>query len=255
VRRSEAPFLALEIAWLRAAELPKLTRIEELLAAGATAAGPPAAAPGARGDRAAAAPGTRQRAGRPTPEARAESPPAARAPAPRPAEPAAPAGEPDDGDGFEFARPGPASTAPSPEASDSARRAADLCTAFDEELARRKPPLAAHLRDVPKEVVGDRLLLHLAQDDEIRHRRLAGADNRRVLDEVARAVGGEPFRWEVHVAGAPVAETAPPEPDEETAAAAPAAAVAGDPAVQRVLELFQGRVEEVEEVGGDDDRP
>jgi DNA polymerase-3 subunit gamma/tau len=41
VRRSETPGLAVEIAWLRAAELPKLIRIEELLAAG------PALGPGA----------------------------------------------------------------------------------------------------------------------------------------------------------------------------------------------------------------
>jgi DNA polymerase-3 subunit gamma/tau len=35
VRRSEAGILAVEIAWLRAAELPKLSRIEEILASGA----------------------------------------------------------------------------------------------------------------------------------------------------------------------------------------------------------------------------
>src|ERR1700761_841571 len=34
VRRSEAGALAVEIAWLRAAELPKLTRVEEILAGG-----------------------------------------------------------------------------------------------------------------------------------------------------------------------------------------------------------------------------
>jgi DNA polymerase-3 subunit gamma/tau len=38
VRRSETGALAVEIAWLRAAELPKLTRVEELLAGGAPAA-------------------------------------------------------------------------------------------------------------------------------------------------------------------------------------------------------------------------
>ena len=41
VRRSEAGTLAVEIAWLRAAELPKLTSIEEILAAGT----PPPTAP------------------------------------------------------------------------------------------------------------------------------------------------------------------------------------------------------------------
>jgi len=44
VRRSEIGGLALEILWLRAAELPKLTRIEELLAGGA----PPTSSPAAK---------------------------------------------------------------------------------------------------------------------------------------------------------------------------------------------------------------
>src|SRR5262249_40329080 len=40
VRRSETGALAVEIAWLRAAELPKLRRVEELLARNAVAAAP-----------------------------------------------------------------------------------------------------------------------------------------------------------------------------------------------------------------------
>ncbi|MEA2195789.1 MAG: polymerase subunit gamma/tau [Solirubrobacteraceae bacterium] len=54
VRRSETGALAVEIAWLRAAELPKLTRIEELLA-GRAGASPESASP-ARPAPAAAAP-------------------------------------------------------------------------------------------------------------------------------------------------------------------------------------------------------
>ncbi len=42
VRRSDSSLLAAEIAWLRAAELPRLTRVEELLAGRAPAAGRPA---------------------------------------------------------------------------------------------------------------------------------------------------------------------------------------------------------------------
>ncbi|HBL28041.1 MAG TPA: hypothetical protein DD490_14490, partial [Acidobacteria bacterium] len=42
VRRSDAGALALEIAWLRAAELPKLLRVEELLAGGGAALPAPA---------------------------------------------------------------------------------------------------------------------------------------------------------------------------------------------------------------------
>ncbi len=71
VRRSETGALAVEIAWLRAAELPKLTRVEELLVAGNVRL---QAAPGATR----AAPGATPRSGpAPAPPVRASAPPAA----------------------------------------------------------------------------------------------------------------------------------------------------------------------------------
>jgi len=77
VRRSDAAGLALELAWLRAAELPKLQRVEELLAG---VPGPAAAAP--------------RRAPRPAPVAVPTSPLAAVPPASAPAPPRpAPAGD------------------------------------------------------------------------------------------------------------------------------------------------------------------
>jgi DNA polymerase III subunit gamma/tau len=76
VRRSDAAVLALELAWLRAAELPKLLRIEELLAGGGGAGA------------ASAAPRARESAAGPI----AALPPAATAPSPRRPQPAA--GEP-----------------------------------------------------------------------------------------------------------------------------------------------------------------
>src|SRR6202166_4716527 len=48
VRRTETGALAIEIAWLRAAELPKLIRVEQLLAGGALAAATPRPAPAAQ---------------------------------------------------------------------------------------------------------------------------------------------------------------------------------------------------------------
>jgi len=58
VRRSESGALAVEIAWLRAAELPKLTRVEELLVAGSVRleAVPAAARPASGASRPAPAP-------------------------------------------------------------------------------------------------------------------------------------------------------------------------------------------------------
>jgi DNA polymerase III subunit gamma/tau len=48
VRRTETGALAIEIAWLRAAELPKLIRVEQLLAGGSLAAAAPRSAPAAQ---------------------------------------------------------------------------------------------------------------------------------------------------------------------------------------------------------------
>src|SRR4029077_11298232 len=112
VRRSDTGALAVEIAWLRAAELPKLTRVEELLTGDAPAAAPrpaPAAAP----------PPARSRAPEPAPRPVATpAPPAAAAP------PAA--------------RPEPIRTAaPSP--------TRDPITALKEEAGRRKSNLGGFL--------------------------------------------------------------------------------------------------------------
>src|SRR3954454_20920943 len=62
VRRSDTGALAVEIAWLRAAELPKLTRIEEILAGGLPAAEAAGNARAAAAPRSAAAPAPQRRA-------------------------------------------------------------------------------------------------------------------------------------------------------------------------------------------------
>ncbi|MEM8961710.1 MAG: DNA polymerase III subunit gamma/tau, partial [Acidobacteriota bacterium] len=85
VRRTEHGHLAAEIAWLRAAELPKVTRIEELLRTGFTAPptgspppsnrggdGPPTSRPGGREARIPAK--TAQHDAKPTPPSRAPEP-------------------------------------------------------------------------------------------------------------------------------------------------------------------------------------
>src|SRR4051794_15355637 len=78
VRRSDTGALAVEIAWLRAAELPKLTRVEELLAGslstGNAEGGRPAAAPRPAAAAPAPAP-SRSRAPEPPPRAAAPPPP------------------------------------------------------------------------------------------------------------------------------------------------------------------------------------
>ncbi|MFL6261467.1 MAG: DNA polymerase III subunit gamma/tau, partial [Thermoanaerobaculia bacterium] len=90
VRRSDTGALAVEIAWLRAAELPKLTRIEELLSGSLPTAEAGSARPAAA-PRAAPAPAPQRRAPEPAPRPAAPpspppAPPRAEA-APRPAAP------------------------------------------------------------------------------------------------------------------------------------------------------------------------
>src|SRR4029077_7612680 len=121
VRRSDTGALAVEIAWLRAAELPKLTRVEELLTGDAPAAAPRPAA-------AAAPPHARSVA--PHPRARSRAPEPAPRPVATPAPP--PSGAPP------AARPQPIRTAaPSP--------TRDPITALKEEAGRRKSNLGGFL--------------------------------------------------------------------------------------------------------------
>src|SRR4051812_9392702 len=118
VRRSDTGALAVEIAWLRAAELPKLIRIEELLAGSLPAEAAGSARPAAATVRAAAPPPAPQRRRAPEPAPRPAAPPP---PAPR-AETAPP-------------RPAPAPSRPS----------GDPITGFKEEAGRRKSNLGGFL--------------------------------------------------------------------------------------------------------------
>jgi DNA polymerase III subunit gamma/tau len=131
VRRSESGALAVEIAWLRAAELPKLTRVEELLVAGNVRL---ESVPGAA--RAASA------SPRPAP-----APPPSRSPAP-----AAPA---------RTAAPPPRPAAPA-----APSRPADPMMVFREEAAKRKQNLGAFL-DAAQEVLfkDGRVIISLASGD------------------------------------------------------------------------------------------
>jgi DNA polymerase-3 subunit gamma/tau len=159
VRRSETGVLALEIAWLRAAELPKLTRVEELLS-GAVAEGRPAAPPG-----------------------RAPSPPPrpVSAPAPPTSSPAAPPA----------ARSEPAAR-PAPQ---RAQPAADPIQAFLEAVSLRKPPFAALLSEAAIALVDGGLRIEVPAEDSLLESRLQQGTYRQVVDEAVAAVWGPGFVW------------------------------------------------------------
>jgi DNA polymerase-3 subunit gamma/tau len=220
VRRSETGALAAEIAWLRAAELPKLTRIEELLAG--TLPAEPAA------QDAAPRPATPPR---PMPPAPAPAPqrsaPAAPAPAPRPEMPRPEAAR------AEASSPRPVVAPPS--------RPSDPVTAFKEEAGKRKQNIGGFL-DAAEELrfADGRIAILCPSGDSYLRTRLEA--NRAVLEESAAAVWGPGTRLDILVGAAAPKAAAEAKP-------APVQQVEQIPTVQAVLDIFKGRIETVEEHG------
>jgi len=222
VRRSDAAALALEIAWLRAAELPKLVRIEALLAGdgpGAAPAEPPA--PAARAPRPAAAP-------RPTPAPRPKA---------APADPPAPTGS-------TTTRPlAPPQAAPPPA---TGTADADPVVRFREELALRRPALAAHFEGAGIALLDGRVEITYPPARTLLASALARPANREAIEAAIGAAFGAGTRWQAREgapdAAAPPAaadQPAPPEP------ARPEPAIHEHPRVQAVLEIFGGVVADV----------
>ncbi len=255
VRRSESGALALEIAWLRAAELPKLVAIEDLLVGKvpAAAAGGGTSAAGGGGGKAAAAGGAPQRdllspparsgggAKRAKP-AKAEKggatssqgKPAEAGPAAAGARPArkaaAPSGPP--------ARP-PAEAAPEP-APEPAKPLDAEVAAFLDQVSRRKQPLAAHLAEADDLVFEEgRLRILAPPGDPWLTKALQRDSNRSVMTAALEAVWGGGADWRL-------VESAAPRPAARASRdEAPPPAVTADPRVQTVLDIFGGTVESV----------
>jgi DNA polymerase-3 subunit gamma/tau len=228
VRRSETGVLAVEIAWLRAAELPKLSRVEEILA-GTVAGAPPAAPESPRqAPRPAAAP--------PPPEPRAErqAPPPRQAASPPPSPPAPP--------------PVRAEPAPPPRPAP----AGDPIQAFLEAVSLRKPPFAALLSDAQIALVDGELQIEVPAEDML-ETRLQQSAYRQVVDEAVAAVWGPGFVWRTVRGAAKKKETSTANGASVVGGASAAGAdrsrVAENPQVQAVLDIFGGRVETVEEHG------
>jgi DNA polymerase-3 subunit gamma/tau len=215
VRRSETGVLAVEIAWLRAAELPKLSRVEEILA-GTVAGAPLTAAPEAPRPAPRPAPAPPQPPPPPPPRQAAPPPPAPPAPPPRPA----PAGDP--------------------------------IQAFLEAVSLRKPPFAALLSDAQIALVDGELQIEVPAEDML-ETRLQQSAYRQVVDEAVAAVWGPGFVWRTVRGAAKKKETSTANGASVVGGASAAGAdrsrVAENPQVQAVLDIFGGRVETVEEHG------
>jgi len=245
VRRSDTGALAVEIAWLRAAELPKLTRVEELLAGGGATALPKAAPAVARSPH----PPT------PSPISHPPSPGRGGATAQNPATQSSeskgvggspsPRGERagERGLGSDSPSPGGVRTpAPRPPLSE-----ADQIQAFLDEVNRRKQSLGALLSEADLSIKEGQLQIATAPDDGILEMRLQQQANRQIVDEAAAAGWGAGAGWRLVRGGGEKSKAAPP----ASAQASPSSAsnVAEIPQVQAVLDIFGGRVEKVEEHG------
>ncbi|MES1245910.1 MAG: hypothetical protein ABUT39_30160, partial [Acidobacteriota bacterium] len=221
VRRSESGALAVEIAWLRAAELPKLRRVEEILAGIDRVPPLPGPLPRSGGEGAKHSPPPRPVPAPVRPPAAAPARPPAAAPAPAPPPPAQP-------------------PAPKPVVN------VDPVQAFLDEVSRRKQPLAAHLSEADGiTFVDGQLTIARMPGDTWLESRLQQAGNRQVLEEAVAAVWGPGTPWRL-VQGS--GERRRQEEEEQTRqAAAATAGVAENPTVQTVLDIFGGKVERVEE--------
>ncbi|HSK76388.1 MAG TPA: hypothetical protein VLQ45_07990, partial [Thermoanaerobaculia bacterium] len=214
VRRSETGALAVEIAWLRAAELPKLTRIEEILAGGATAApSRPAPAPAPRPVAAAPTPAPRpQRAEPPAPAPAAPAPAPVRTPAPAPAAPVA----------ATFSRRDPVGL-------------------FKEEVSKRRQHLAGYL-DAAEDIRYEdgRLIIVAPPGDMILDSRLKQEVNRQVVEEALATIWGPGTGWQLVQSNSRPGAAAPQ-------AQTPRAAEPGakeHPTIQTVLQIFGGEIVE-----------
>lgn len=227
IRRSDAGALALELAWLRAAELPKLVRIEALLAG----AGGDELDPAVTATSSTRPPAPRPAAPRPAGKSAAmavEEPPArpvAAAPGAAPeAPPLPPAPTP--------VKPPASAPEPSPP-----RAAGGSVERFFEELSLRRPTLAGQLAAVECRYDGERLEIVHPAGDSLVASALRRASNRTLLDDVVASVFGAGARWRA-IEGAAAAAGETPTPAEPPVPQA----LAEHPRVQAVLEIFGGSI-------------
>jgi DNA polymerase-3 subunit gamma/tau len=226
VRRSESGILAVEIAWLRGAELPRLSSIEGLLAGG-----PPAAEPAVPGKGA---------------DADADTEPVARRRKAAPAAPsAAPRGEATPS-GAEPPGMDPSPAGPAPGGVET----------FLELVGRRRQVIAAHLADVESlDFTDGCLTLVMPPGDPWLEVALRRDANRQAFEACLEEAFGAGARWRV-VAGA---DKSAPADDSERAATAelqPETATASEsrsddtlehPTVQAALDVFGGTAETIDE--------
>lgn len=198
VRRSELGLLALEIAWLRAAELPKVQRLQDFLSGRSPLPAGPSGNPGQGRGPGPASPGRAE----PSLEARSPTPPArsVRGDLSTPSlEPSARKRETESAP--RAARPtgiadAPASPDPAPADSGSSDSVDMSRTpALLEILGSRRQSLAAHLRKAQMSDAEGVLTIHPSPGNTLLQRALDRKTNREVMDQAVNEVWGPNVRW------------------------------------------------------------
>ncbi len=219
VRRSDSGILAAEIAWLRAAELPKLTQIEDLLAGRPR---PPATKEPVEAKQEAQSSSAPPSVETETASSGSESPRGA--------------DEPKEPKGEDESQIGDGSAATASTASDGCADNRELLERLIEEISRRRQSLAAHIGGIENLALseGELQISEDPADNKWLQKALGRGKNRAILEESLAAVLGDGARWKL------VEVEKPPAPDipaEEKKASDP---LLSHPRVQTALDIFGG---------------
>ena len=222
VRRSEFALLALQLAWLRAAELPKLTRIERILSGGEALTLPT----GSTSD-----PPTEQPTGTPKTE---PSPPLEIVRADQP-------------DILALSRSPSASKSPDPDATQPNHTATasqgtktKTVSAFCSLLGTRRQPLAALFRYAELVYEANQLSIYPQEGDSLLASALQRENNKALLEELLFEVWGPGTNWTL------LAPKKRASPSTEPASKDSQLEAQKDSTVQAVLEVFGGNIQSVQ---------
>ncbi|MCP3958569.1 MAG: DNA polymerase III subunit gamma/tau [bacterium] len=231
VRRSEFAMLALQLAWLRAAELPKLTRIEDLLSGRETSGSStgPDTSQGSGGQGSAAPEPVAPR------PASAHRRAASRPPSPQEAQPAP-----------SLSR-GEAGTKPVPSVREPR---ADVPRAVGQEgigrfsrlLGDRRQGLAALFGSAQLAFEGGRLTIQPQAGDVLLAGALKRETNASLVEDLIRQVWGEDAGWTLLAPGPKVEEV----DNEKESKDDKLRQAQDDPTVQAVLDIFGGNIQSVQ---------
>ncbi len=235
VRRSEFALLALELAWLRAAELPKLTRIEDLLSGNVStpAERPPQASRKGEATSSTRAKGRAEHAGTAPRESQKQvsTTPARSSVSSTPT--ASPEPMPD--------REHRAET-PSSKPSTGGNR----INSFREQLSHRRQPLAALVESAKLVLEDGCLLIYPQPGDSLLSSALNRKNNAALFDELTRELWGTGTQWALQKAPElPAGSTRDARQSRKEAAEE----ASEDSMVKTVLEVFGGNIQSVQNQG------